>query len=96
MRSPRFGIEESLNYEFTGRTHRLMGEHLSSRCDLERGIAFAVDFPHSRAALFEEMAILMREQGNKSARSWTEKAIALYTECEASLQVRRLRNSWDS
>ncbi|MGZ5280356.1 MAG: hypothetical protein ACXWC9_10455, partial [Pseudobdellovibrionaceae bacterium] len=84
-------INESLNFEQAGRAHRLLGELDKAKEYFLHGISIGHEFPVYQAALYAELAGVLKSQGHSE---WTEKArtaIDLYRKCQCPLRVESLK-----
>jgi len=84
-------INEGLNFEQAGRAHRLLGEFEKAEGYFLRGISISNEFPVYQAALYAELALVLKIQ---SRAEWIEKArnaIDIYGKCQCPLRVQSLK-----
>lgn len=93
-------IFEGFNYEFAGRTYRVLGELELAQEYLTEGLKYSKKFPVYLAALYRELGIVYSEMESKrrSAQEYFAKAISVFESAGAFIradQVRSIEKSYN-
>ena len=89
------GIDEGLNYEIAGRTYRLQNALAVAESLIAKGISISEDFPIYQAALYVEMAEVLKAQNRTSWKDQLESSISLYTKCQCPLRVQMIKQRFE-
>jgi DNA-binding Xre family transcriptional regulator len=92
----KMGIHEGLNFEYAGRTHRLIGELDSAEAYLRQGLKAALDFPVCLAALHMELAEVLRLKQSKNWPNEIQSALAIYQSTECPIRAAQAKKRLDS
>lgn len=83
------GINEGLNFEFSGRVHRLLGHNAKAEEHVRHGINISRPFPVYLAALYLELASILKASGadQQMILDAATRARDLYRNCEAPIRA---------
>jgi tetratricopeptide (TPR) repeat protein len=85
------GIAEGLYFEQAGRTYRILGNLKKAKELLQKGIDISEKFPVYQAALYSELAIVLKSESAPTWLATTQRAIELYKKCQCPLRVKALQ-----
>ena len=87
-------IYEGFNYEFAGRTYRVLGELEQAQVYLSEGLKYSEKFPVYLAALYRELGVVLSEMGSKknSAQEYFSKAISIFESMDAPIRAEQVKS----
>ena len=84
-------IYEGFNFEFAGRTYRILGELEQAQEYLTEGLKYSEKFPVYLAALYRELGIVLSEMGSKKnfAQEYLSRSISIFESVGAPIRASR-------
>ncbi len=90
----KLGIVEGLSFEQAGRTHRLLGNMEKAESYFLHGIEVSQEFPVYHAALYSELALVLKSQGRNDWSEKIQKAMDIYRKVECPLRIEMLKKQF--